>query len=262
MGFTRGLKNAIDLSTGKYIAIHGSGDFSLSERIEKQVRFMEKNTSISVVGCNVLNIQAETGAESLHKPKKSKIREKGIYKFSYTQGEIMIRRSDYDKIGGYRSEIKYGQLSDLLYRISIIGKMDVIDETLYKRYFYNDGVSQIVYKKLLQKYYQNVSYQCAVQRVKYGEDIIDKYGDNFHIFRNKSTHLSDQYILQLYRLNLCKKDKMIVIKTSMNEKITLFNFLMFLTKGSIAIKGNKLSEFIGNLFKFEAYVRILINRYY
>ena len=41
MGFVKSIKKAIDISKGKYIAIHGSVDISHANRIERQVDFLK-----------------------------------------------------------------------------------------------------------------------------------------------------------------------------------------------------------------------------
>ena len=54
---------AIEMSSGEYIAIHGSGDLSLPRRIEKQAALLQEKEKVGVVGCYVNNIDTVTGHE-------------------------------------------------------------------------------------------------------------------------------------------------------------------------------------------------------
>jgi len=49
-GLTKNLNSMINIAKGKYIARLDADDISLPERLEKQYRFMEKNTSVGVLG--------------------------------------------------------------------------------------------------------------------------------------------------------------------------------------------------------------------
>ena len=52
LGLVGALNKGIELSTGKYIARMDQDDFSTSQRLEKQVEFLDQNTEYSLVGTN------------------------------------------------------------------------------------------------------------------------------------------------------------------------------------------------------------------
>jgi glycosyltransferase involved in cell wall biosynthesis len=52
-GFVKALKGAIETAHGSLIAIHGSGDVSQPQRVEKQVEFLLGHPEVGVVGCYV-----------------------------------------------------------------------------------------------------------------------------------------------------------------------------------------------------------------
>ena len=51
-GFVRNLIDIISNVDSKYVAIHGSGDISLPERIESQIKFLLSNPEVGIVSCN------------------------------------------------------------------------------------------------------------------------------------------------------------------------------------------------------------------
>ncbi|MDZ7835005.1 MAG: glycosyltransferase family 2 protein [Alkalibacterium sp.] len=50
-GFVKSIRKAIEHSNGDIIAVHGSGDISFLNRIEKQVSVLKNNSRIGVVSC-------------------------------------------------------------------------------------------------------------------------------------------------------------------------------------------------------------------
>jgi glycosyltransferase involved in cell wall biosynthesis len=65
IGLTRSLKTAIAASQGTFIAIHGAGDISFPERLERQVHFLERNPDHVAIGVRVINYNCVTGERSL-----------------------------------------------------------------------------------------------------------------------------------------------------------------------------------------------------
>ncbi len=147
LGFTRSIIRAIAQSTGKYIAIHGAGDISLPSRIERLVDRMEADSAIGLVGSRVENYCSESGEIT---PVASR-KEDGS--FNFTHGEIMMRRSVYDRVGGYYSWCVYGQFSGLKRRIEKISDVVAVDHLLYRRFLFREGVSQNEKKLFAQSYF-------------------------------------------------------------------------------------------------------------
>lgn len=56
MGLAFSLNRGIRLAKGNYIARMDADDISLSNRIEEQVRFLQGNTDVSIVGCWIISI--------------------------------------------------------------------------------------------------------------------------------------------------------------------------------------------------------------
>jgi len=142
MGFTRGMVNAISASTGEFIAIQGSGDFSLPDRIEKQVLHLDQHADVVAVGSWYTNVVADTGARRPRQPNANDMSfEKLLAGNVFSHGEVMMRRSAYDAAGGYRVAFKNCQDYDLWLRLIRLGNFSTIPEHLYDRYVRMDGVS-------------------------------------------------------------------------------------------------------------------------
>lgn len=126
-GFTQSLIDTINQLDSKYIAIHGSGDLSLSKRIEKQVDFLESHPDAGVVtvgvtnrpGNNVFNVVREITLDDLLK------------RNMVNHGAVMYRRDKYLEAGGYRALFKTRQDKDLWFRMVLITKIYFLPDKLY-----------------------------------------------------------------------------------------------------------------------------------
>lgn len=146
-GFVRTMRDAIEVSTGEYIAVQGSGDSSLPDRIGKQVELLDTRPDVVAVGCWYRNIDDESGAVETVRPDAAAAKG-GVTTFSH--GEMMMRRSAYDAAGGYRPEFKVAQLTDLGFRLHRVGGFATVPEILYDRHVQSDGVTYNA-KKVLEQ---------------------------------------------------------------------------------------------------------------
>lgn len=143
IGFTKGIIHAISHAKGEYIAIHGAGDISLRERIEKQVELLELDNSIGIVGCLIEESSKEgTRITTPFRNGRSDY---------FTHGEVMYRRNLYYMAGGYNPLLKYGQFSPLKAEILKLSKAGYVDEVLYKRIHFDNGVSKNNSKRIEQE---------------------------------------------------------------------------------------------------------------
>ena len=63
IGLIKTLNKGIDLANGEYIARMDCDDISLSQRLEKQVNFLNRHPETSVVACHIVQINSD-GKES------------------------------------------------------------------------------------------------------------------------------------------------------------------------------------------------------
>ncbi|WP_324012306.1 glycosyltransferase [Microbacterium sp. JZ37] len=142
VGFVRGLTDAIGLARGQYIAIQGSGDSSRPERIARQVELLEARPEVGVVGCWYNNYNISSGRHEEVRPNADSASLDDLMQRNFfTHGEVMFRRSLYDRVGGYRPEFTYVQDLDLWIRMRRLAEFATVPEVLYERYIRNDGVT-------------------------------------------------------------------------------------------------------------------------
>lgn len=142
LGFTKGMIHAISRAQGDFIAVHGAGDISLPDRIEKQVQQLNSDTGIGIVGCLIEDVY-ENQVETV-----SPVSKTGGFNFSH--GEVMYRKELYFKAGGYNPLFKYGQFTMLKFEMLKYAKAGFVNEILYRRVHYKNGVTKNVRKRLEQ----------------------------------------------------------------------------------------------------------------
>ena len=140
-GFVNGMIDAVNMAKGKYIAVHGSGDLSLKERLAKQYEYLENNPQIPMVSSFYANKDADNSVYKVFKADPILERSLFLRHNPLSQGGVLFRKDVYYKAGGYRSIFKYSQDRDLWLRISRFGNIAVLQEVLYERMINYDGVS-------------------------------------------------------------------------------------------------------------------------
>ena len=176
MGFTNGLINAItNVSSGYFIAIQGSGDTSEPKRIEKQVEVLMSDEKIGVVGGYYDNIVESNNIVRPRFPNADNTTFESLNIGNvFTHGEVMFRRSLYDKVGGYRPEFKFCQDYDLWLRMIKHARFFTVKEKIYNRYIQFDGVSYDPKKFLRQARFYLLSQRLSLLDEDGQYEIIDK----------------------------------------------------------------------------------------
>ncbi|MBE7175517.1 MAG: glycosyltransferase [Mucilaginibacter polytrichastri] len=140
-GFVRNVKMGVELARGKYIAIHGSGDISLPERLSRQAAVLDSEKDIVLVGCFLAHID-KAGTVLNTQAYNEYIDRNDLLEFNkLSHGEVMYRKSDYLQAGGYREAFRFAQDYDLWLRLTRFGKAKIIQETLYMRTALEEGAS-------------------------------------------------------------------------------------------------------------------------
>jgi glycosyltransferase involved in cell wall biosynthesis len=103
-GLVASLNRGIQESKGKYIARMDGDDVALPERFEKQVDFMEKNPSVSVVGTTARVIYSDGTERIRRRPLDTAAIKRNIVKICpFCHSSVMIRREVLDRVGLYDS---------------------------------------------------------------------------------------------------------------------------------------------------------------
>ena len=156
------MKQTIASIDSDFVAIHGSGDISYPDRIKLQVDILEKHPSVGVVGCHYRNTDLARGITHEYVELSGLIEGRKMLtnlrkKNPLTQGEVMMRRSAYDKVGGYNTLFVFSQDYDLWVRLSKIVDFYILPVVLYERYVRLDGVSGNVNTIAVQQYLASVA---------------------------------------------------------------------------------------------------------
>lgn len=194
MGFTRSISKAISMANGEYIAILGSGDEALEERLAIQSEFLDRNPNVAVVGGRYFLIFTNEKKELSPYYGETDLYSILLDRSIYGHSEVMFRKSAYDAAGGYRSFFKYSQDNDLWLRMSQFGKLAQVPDIIQNIYKLSDGVTVDPVKSMMSKYYRDFAVHCANERNSGKKDPIDIYGSDAALLRPKSVKLRKRFI--------------------------------------------------------------------
>ncbi|MFV0221280.1 glycosyltransferase [Empedobacter falsenii] len=169
-GFTNSLISTISDLDSKYIAIHGSGDISLPDRVSTQVKFLENNPEVGVVTVGVTNRDVNNVFDKTNEITLQDLLKKNMI----NHGAVMFRKDKYDEAGGYRSIFRTRQDKDLWFRMSFVCKIYFIPEKLYTWVKQEESVSKNSFINpepfLLSEYAKHL----CLERIKNGYDSYEK----------------------------------------------------------------------------------------
>lgn len=141
-GLVYTLNEQLDNACGKYIVRMDADDISDKERINKQVRYMEKNEGIYLAGSYYdLIIESGTDKKIIKEAKKGQKRLNSFTDnipqhifmgYVLLHGTWIFRKELVNRLGGYR-EYKHSEDGEFLFRVLAEGyKIGVIPEKLFK----------------------------------------------------------------------------------------------------------------------------------
>jgi glycosyltransferase involved in cell wall biosynthesis len=119
-GLPTSLNRGIEAANGEYIARMDADDRSLPERFERQVEFLETNSDVHVVGCNVrvIGVNGEYFGDREF-PQDGRdpdtLQQEGP---QVAHPSVMMRRTSVRAVDGYRTAFKYAQDLDLWIRMA------------------------------------------------------------------------------------------------------------------------------------------------
>jgi len=125
------LNEGLKHCSGKYIAINDADDYSLPERLIKQVAFLETHPEYGLVGANFIKAFPDGRKEYSDKPTDNDTLRLELSKHSCIQhSAVLFRKSVLDQIGGYNTSIKYLFDRDIYIRVAEISKIANLPEHL------------------------------------------------------------------------------------------------------------------------------------
>ena len=134
IGLTRSLNMGLELAGSEYIARMDADDVSLPERLEKQVKFLENNPTVILLGnwIEIIDDNGNVRSITRYPTDHCFIAWVLLFKTCLAHPTVMYRRKEVLTIGAYNRELKYTQDYDLWVRLSKAGKIRQIPEVLLK----------------------------------------------------------------------------------------------------------------------------------
>lgn len=137
------LNEGIRHACGRYIARMDADDIAISERLERQIEFLENNPEYVAVGCRVLAIDGEglpirVFGDCFSHEEIDRGNLKGVGSM-IVHPTAIIRRESLEKVGGYRY-YPYAEDLDLFLRLAEIGKLANLSEILLKYRLHVDSI--------------------------------------------------------------------------------------------------------------------------
>lgn len=223
-GLTKTLIDVIDATDSEFIAIQGSGDVSLPARLERQVACLSDDPAIVMAGCHRRSISEMDDDESVARPRIEDDPLKQLFVANpFSHGEVMIRRSAYEKAGGYRTFFTFRQDLDLWLRLCALGRPAIVPEILYQNYALKESVTGNARKLALAMTCRDFAIHCAQERSAGREDPLDHIGPAAALLRPSSATLADQlaYAARRRAVRGLKQDARHLLDAAKAERLTL-----------------------------------------
>lgn len=170
IGLANSLNRGIKISQGKYITRMDADDISVLDRIEKQIKYLEQNEEIDLLGTSayIINENDEIISEFNILSNENKIKRKMKYTNSFIHPTLMIKRGILEKIGLYR-DFPCAQDYDLILRIiDFGGKVTNLSEKLL--YYRIREKSLTLQKGLFQFLLAEYAKKLSLERKKENKD--------------------------------------------------------------------------------------------
>jgi len=145
LGLTKSLNIGLNLAKGEYIARMDADDISYPERLEKQVKFLEKNENIGVLGTSreLIDDANTTIGQVLSISDVNIIKWSSLFGFhEIAHPTAMIRKNLMDRVAGYNPKYSYAQDAELWSRLSEITTFSNLPDILLKYRMNTRQISQ------------------------------------------------------------------------------------------------------------------------
>lgn len=106
LGLAATLNRGISMARGRFIARQDQDDFSLPERLAKQVAYLSKNTACGLVGtwAKIMTGDKRTKRQHRHPADNTSLQYELLLNNPFVHSSVVIRKSALDEIGGYSTD--------------------------------------------------------------------------------------------------------------------------------------------------------------
>lgn len=142
MGLVKSLNKGLAAAQGKFIARMDADDISKPERFEKQIKFLEKNSKIGVLGTAMEQIDAKGKKISVLCPPLNHklILWKMFFECPIFHPTVMMRRDILEKVGGYDISFIHTEDTDLWSRLYKLTRFANLSDVLHIRRLHNKSI--------------------------------------------------------------------------------------------------------------------------
>ena len=137
---------------GSYVAILDSDDIAYENRIDIQIKEMQNNSNLAVIGGGVqyINDNGDLLKKKLYLSNSKKIYEEIYSKFVLNNSTLFFDKMKVDKIGGYSNKYVYINDYDLVYRLSTKYEIHNHQSVLSQNRLHKDSLTYLD-NKIMQK---------------------------------------------------------------------------------------------------------------
>jgi glycosyltransferase involved in cell wall biosynthesis len=174
-GLTRSLNRGLSLANGSYIARMDGDDISEPERFAEEVRFLDQNEKMGLVGTFAYRMDEQGRIVSLSKYKTTteEIREDLWADCSFCHPSVMFRKICTDEVGMYREKVGPSEDYDLWFRIT--ERFDVANIPMPLHKFRINSLGVTMARRFEQLRYIMLVRLLAEERKKYGQDSLERW---------------------------------------------------------------------------------------
>ncbi|MEO1524568.1 MAG: glycosyltransferase [Planctomycetota bacterium] len=143
-GLTAALAAGCDRAKGEYIARQDVGDRSLPNRFARQIAYLDEHPEVVAVGggCRRIGPGGEFLGEACRQLEPSQVTQSFLADgVGLSHTVAMFRREAFEKAGGYRTQFRFAQDTDLWHRLIRLGSLAEINEVLFEWGIDIDGIS-------------------------------------------------------------------------------------------------------------------------
>jgi glycosyltransferase involved in cell wall biosynthesis len=172
-GLTKSLNRGLSLAKGSYIARMDGNDISEPERFAEEVRLLEQNEKIGLVGTYAYRMDEQSQIVSLYtyKTTTEEIREDLWVDCSFCHSSVMFRKICAEEVGMYREKVGPSEDYDLWFRIA--ERFDVANLPMPLHKFRINSLGVTVARRFEQLRYIMLVRLLAEERKKYGRDSLE-----------------------------------------------------------------------------------------
>ncbi len=197
----KSLHVALKHARGEYIARQDADDISESARLAQQVKFLNQNPDVALVGANAVYIDKNSAPYKLwevpetHEELIEKLKEGSCF----CHGSVMFRKSCIETVGFYREKMLSAEDYDYWLRISEKFRVANISEILYRYRRIISGISSHNLSLLLD--YHLLALMMSKERKEKGKDSLAELDTS-----SVPTILVRKYRLTLREINAFKSE--------------------------------------------------------